>query len=72
MYHMIQIRNNLESWNEKDPGNSKAVRTHMVMDNLTPQERSEVEKLYNEFMDKVKEIIPDIPTPAKVKYIDYD
>lgn len=70
MYKMVRIQSDITAWDEKEPGKTKSVRTVLVMDMLNTEERAEVEKAHEEFLAKVKTVVPDNPTPPNVRCVE--
>lgn len=66
---MIRIESEILDWNKDKETESKRVHMSIVMDMLTEKEREAVEQAHQEFLEKVKAIVPDNPPAPGVRYV---
>lgn len=64
MYELKEIRKETMNWNEEDNTKTKTVRSIIYMENVEEEIAAVIEKMYNEFFEEIKKLVPDT-TPAQ-------
>lgn len=61
MYLLKEIKGEIMDWNHKNSAKTKCVRVSVIMEMLNEKQQAKVETVFNEFVEKIKEIVPDNP-----------